>query len=112
MSYCRWSCPVPELTPDVDVSTEKMLEIYNKGGGFGDWTQYLADNDVVLSDAYVYESENGFVCHWRGEGDSDLAVTAQEMAEVLIDGVKRGKRVPQSAIEMLLEEMTDEENNV
>lgn len=107
MSYCRWSCPVPELTPDVDVSTEKMLEIYSKEGNFGDWMQYLEDNDVVLSDAYVYEAEGGFVCHWRGEGDPDWAVTAQEMAEVLIDGVKHGKRVPQSAIEMLLEEMTD-----
>jgi len=112
MSYCRWSCPVPELTPDVDVSAEKMMEICSKGGGFNDWLQYLQDNDVVLSDAYVYEAEGGFVCHWRGEGDPDWAVSAQEMAQVLTEAVNRGKRVPQSAIEMLLDEMTDEEDNV
>ena len=109
MSYCRWSCPVPELTPDVDTSWEKMLQLITVGGYYA-WSEYLKENGVVTSDAYVYEGECGFVCHWRGEGDPDWAVSAQEMAEVLIDGVKRGKRVPQSAIQMLLEEVNDEDN--
>ena len=103
MSYCRRSCPVPELTPNVDVSAKKMLEIL-KGDGFNGWLRYMEDNDVVLSDAYVYEAEYGYVCHWRGENDPDWAVSAQEMAEVLINAVKRGRHVPQSAIEMLLED--------
>ena len=52
MSYCRWSSPVPELTPDVDLSFEKMMEIYEKSGYDG-WKKYLDVNEVITSDAYV-----------------------------------------------------------
>lgn len=85
-----------------------MHEIYVKGGGYSDWLQYLNDNNVVLSDAYVYETESEFVCWWKDEDDPEWADTAQEMAQILIDAVNnRNKHVPQSAIQMLLEEVDD-----
>lgn len=103
MSYCRWSCVVPELSPDVDFSIEKLMGLY-KDGGYGTYKNYLNDSGAVFSEAYVYESiYGGFVCHWIGKED-DYTETAGEMAEILIAAVKKGKRVPQSAIDALLEE--------
>lgn len=43
-------------------------------------------------------------CRWS----SVIPETAGEMAEILIAAVKRGKRVPQSAIDVLLEEAQEE----
>lgn len=106
MSYCRWSSPVPELTPDVDVSIKKILEVYGLTGVDG-WTRYIRDNGVITSDAYVYESVyGGFVCHWKKDAQNEDITfdTAQEMAEYLIEELKRGMRIPQYAIDALLEE--------
>ena len=106
MSYCRWSTPIPELTPYVDVSFDKMMELY-EAGGYKLWAKYLKDNEVIRSDAYVYEAETGFICHWC---DTEMVVaderfdTPGEMAEYLIEMRKKGFRVPKDAIQMLLEE--------
>ena len=104
MSYCRWSSPVPELTPDVDLSFEKMMEIYEKSGYDG-WKKYLDVNEVITSDAYVYEDcYNSFVCHWK-DNEEDISLgTAEEMAQYLIEKRSMGKIVPESAIQALLEE--------
>jgi len=40
MSYCRWSTPIPEMTHDVDLSSDKMMEICS-GGFYGLWTKYM-----------------------------------------------------------------------
>ena len=105
MSYCRWSSVIPELSPNVDCSIKKMLNlIIYKDGGYDAYRKYLEDNGAVYSEAYVYESVyGGFVCQWQEEEDVHTE-TAGEMAEILIAAVKRGKRVPQSAIDALIEE--------
>jgi len=104
MSYCRWSTPVPELTPDVDVSFDKMMELY-EAGGYKLWAKYLEDNEVIRSDAYVYEAETGFVCHWVDEEIQDERFdTPGEMAEYLIEMRDKGLHVPKDAIQMLVEE--------
>ena len=105
MSYCRWSTPIPELTPDVDLSSDKMMEICS-GGFYGLWTKYMEDNNVIMSDAYVYENQIGFVCHWVNRFDEKvegfLCETATEMAEYLTEMRKKGFRVPESAIQALI----------
>jgi len=104
MSYCRWSTPIPELTPDVDVSFDKMMELYEKGG-YKLWAKHLEDNKVIRSDAYVYEAETGFVCHWVYEEIQDERFdTPEEMAEYLIEMRDKGLHVPKDAIQMLIEE--------
>ena len=107
MSYCRWSTPIPELTPDVDVSFDKMMELY-EAGGYKLWAKYLEDNKVIRSDAYVYEVETGFVCHWCDPANEEIEDewfdTPGEMAEYLIEMRKKGFRVPEDAIQMLVEE--------
>jgi hypothetical protein len=110
MSYCRWSSVIPELSPNVDCSVKKMLDlIIYQDGGYAAYRKYLEDNGAVYSDAYVYEGcYGGFICHWKEE-KSDSTETAGEMAEILIAAVKRGKRVPQSVIAALLEESQDNE---
>ena len=110
MSYCRWSSVIPELSPNVDCSVKKMLDlIIYEDGGYAAYRKYLEDNDAVCSDAYVYEDYyDGFVCHWKDE-NTVITENAGEMAEILISAVKRGKRVPQSAINALLEEAQDNE---
>ena len=110
MSYCRWNSVIPELSPNVDCSVKKMLDlIIYQDGGIDVYRKYLEDNGAVYSDAHVYEGcYGGFICHWKEEED-DHTETAGEMAEILIAAVKRGKRVPQSAIDALLEESQDNE---
>ena len=107
MSYCRWSTPIPELTPDVDVSFDKMMELY-EAGGYKLWAKYQEDNKVIRSDAYVYESETGFVCYWSNRVDEEIQDerfnTAEEMAEYLTEMREKGLRVPKDAIQMLVEE--------
>ena len=123
MSYCRWSTPIPELTPDVDLSWEKMMEVC-PDGGYELWAKYMEDNNVVMSDAYVYESEIGFVCHWANRFDEENATnqlanaqsnvegmwceTATEMAEYLTKMREQGFRVPESAIQALKGEQEDD----
>jgi len=113
MSYCRWSCIVPELSPNVDCSLKKMLSlIVYEGGGYAAYRKYLKDNAAVYSEAYVYEDFHGnFVCHWKN-GEYELTDTAGEMAELLSDAIKKGKRVPQSAIDELLKESINEEGEI
>jgi hypothetical protein len=102
MSYCRWSTPIPELTPDVDLSWKKMMEIYSDGG-YELWAKYMEDNNVIMSDAYVYETQIGFVCHWVGEEEEDFwCETPGEMAEYLTEMREKGFRVPESAIQSLI----------
>ena len=105
MSYCRWSTPIPELTPDVDLSWEKMMEVC-PDGGYELWAKYMEDNNVIMSDAYVYETQIGFVCHWANRFDEEvegiLCETSLEMAEYLTEMRKKGFRVPESAIQALI----------
>ena len=105
MSYCRWSCPIPELTPDVDLSFDKIMELYTDGG-YELWAKYLEDNKVIMSDVYVYEAETGFVCQWSNRTDAEIEDvsfdTQEEMAEYLTEMQKKGMRVPESAIQALL----------
>jgi len=105
MSYCRWSTPIPELTPDVDLSWEKMMEVC-PDGGYELWAKYMEDNNVIMSDAYVYENQIGFVCHWVNRFDEEvegfLCETSLEMAEYLTEMRKKGFRVPESAIQALI----------
>ena len=113
MSYCRLSSPVPELTPDVDLSFEKIMELM-KQGGYTAYEKYKNDNGVITSDAYVYEScYGGFMCHWSKHANrEDVSTdTPGEMAEILIEAVKGGVRVPQSAIDALLEEEEEWEDD-
>lgn len=111
MSYCRWSTPVPELTPDVDVSFDKVFELY-EAGGYELWEKYQEDNKVIRSDAYVYEDETGFICQWSKRVDEEIQDerfdTAEEMAEYLTEMREKGLRVPEYAIQMLLEESDSE----
>jgi len=112
MSYCRWSSPVPELTPDVDLSFDKTMELMKQG--YEVYKKYKEDNGVINSDAYVYESiYGGFVCHWTKDAQNeDISFdTAQEMAEYLMKELKRGMHIPQVAIDALLEEAEWAEKN-
>lgn len=106
-SYCRWEDAVQELTPDVDVSIKKIEEIYKLGGADG-WAQYVKDNGVIMSDAFVYRSPygDGFVCEWNVDHPNEniKVDTAQEMAEYLTEELERGMRIPQFAIDLLLAE--------
>ena len=105
MSYCRWSTPIPELTPDVDLSWEKMMEIC-PDGRYELWAKYMEDNNVIMSDAYVYETQIGFVCHWANRFDEEvegiLCETSLEMAEYLTEMREKGFHVPESAIQALI----------
>jgi hypothetical protein len=103
MSYCRWSTPIPELTPDVDVSFEKIMELMMDG--YEAYVKYKDDNGIVTSDAYVYESTyGGFVCHWTSKKQNETVSfdTAREMAEYLTQEKEKGMLVPQLAIDALL----------
>jgi len=106
MSYCRWSTPIPELTPDVDVSFDKEMELW-LAGGYELWAKYLKDNKVIMSDAYVYEADIGFMCHWSNRVDEESQNksfdTAKEMAEYLVEMREKGLHVPEDAIQMLIE---------
>lgn len=46
MRYCRWSSPVPEEVPDVDLSFSKLMEFYESEGHEG-WMKYLRKNNVA-----------------------------------------------------------------
>ena len=106
MSYCRLSSPVPELTPDVDLSFEKIMELMKQG--YKAYEKYKNDNGVINSDAYVWEScYGGFVCDWaKSTGNTTASFdTAREMAEYLTEMKTQGFHIPQSAIDALLEEL-------
>jgi hypothetical protein len=66
----------------------------------------MEDNNVIMSDAYVYENQIGFVCHWVNRFDEEvegiLCETSLEMAEYLTEMRKKGFRVPESAIQALI----------
>jgi len=112
MSYCRLSDPVPELTPDVDLSFEKTMELMAQG--YEVYKQYKLDNGVVNSDAYVWESEcGGFVCDWaKSTGNTTASFdSALEMAEYLTDMKANGFHIPQLAIDALFEEAEWVEKN-
>jgi len=112
MSYCRLSDPVPELTPDVDLSFEKTMELMAQG--YEVYKQYKVDNGVVNSDAYVWESEcGGFVCDWaKSTGNTTASFdTAREMAEYLTEKKEKGFNIPQLAIDALFEEAEWVEKN-
>lgn len=105
MSYCRWSTPISELTPDVDLSWEKQLSF----GSHRKWSHYCIKNNVKFSDAYVYIHVDGkYVCHWN-IGEDKWTDTAKEMAEYLLEQRKQGRLVPDSAIQGLLEEEEEDE---
>jgi hypothetical protein len=93
------------MTPDVDLSWEKMMEIC-PDGGYGLWAKYMEDNNVIMSDAYVYENQIGFVCHWVNRFDEEvdgfLCDTPGEMVEYLTEMREKGFRVPESAIQALI----------
>lgn len=102
MSYCRFSTPIPELSPDVDLSMNKMLELLS--GGYSVWKAYLKNNDVKTSDFYVYEScYGGYQCHCAKKEDVWFE-TPSEMADYLQECKNNGELVPQSAIDALYEE--------
>lgn len=112
MSYCRLSDPVPELTPDVDLSFEKTMELMKQG--YEVYKKYKVDNGVVNSDAYVWESEcGGFVCDWaKSTGNTTASFdTAREMALYLTEMKAKGFHIPQLAIDALFEEAEWVEKN-
>lgn len=105
MSYCRLSDPVPELTPDVDLSFEKTMELMAQG--YEVYKKYKEDNGVVNSDAYVWAScYGGFVCDWaKSTGNTTVSFdSALEMAEYLTEMKAKGFHIPQLAIDALFEE--------
>jgi hypothetical protein len=93
------------MTPDVDLSWEKMMEIC-PDGSYELWAKYMEDNNVIMSDAYVYENQIGFVCHWVNRFDEKvegfLCDTPGEMVEYLTEMREKGFRVPESAIQALI----------
>lgn len=104
--YCKWDSVVPELSPKVDSSVEKMLEICEEEG-YESYIKYLKENDAVFSEARVYEAYcGGFVCQWVDYAE-DYTETAREMAELLSEAIKKGKKVPKIAIDALLEDEKD-----
>jgi len=105
MSYCRLSDPVPELTPEVDLSFEKTMELIAQG--YEVYKKYKEDNGVINSDAYVWEScHGGFVCDWaKSTGNTTASFdSAIEMAEYLTEMKAKGFNIPQLAIDALFEE--------
>ena len=112
MSYCRLSDPVPELTPDVDLSFEKTMELLKQG--YPVYKKYKEDNGVVNSDAYVYESiYGGFVCDWAKSTANRTASfdTARELAEYLTQMKAVGFKIPQLALDARFEEAEWVEKN-
>jgi len=108
MSYCRWGNPVPEMTPDVDLSNKKMVEIYEQGG-YSAWKDYKERTGAMFSEAYVYERvHGGFICQWQHEPDF-VCDTPKEMADYLTEQKAKGKLIPQSAIDCLYYEVDNYE---
>lgn len=98
MSYCRWCDYIPESVPDgVDVSREKQIDMYFNNES---WFDYLKENNVLMSDVYVYDDiHGGITCHLIN--CETYNGNAEEMKYLLTQLKHDGFNISQSVIDAL-----------